>query len=72
MNGGHDPFPPVRKLPEYGISGFVLIALVGLFLFTGNEIGWWLAAVVFVGAWMMFVIVLPVLVDLWRERNVQG
>ena len=72
MNGGHEPFPPARKLPEYRASGFILIVLVGLFIFTGNEIGWLLAAVVFVGAWVMFAIVIPVLFDLWRERNVQG
>jgi hypothetical protein len=72
MNGGHEPFPPVRKLPEYRASGFILIAFVGLFIFAGTEIGWLLTAGVFVAAWVLFVIVMPVLFKLWRERNVQG
>jgi hypothetical protein len=72
MNGGHEPFPPARKFPEYPASGFILVALVGLYIFVGTEIGWLVAAGVFVGAWVVVLIVIPVLFNLWRERNVQG
>src|SRR5690242_4565790 len=56
MNGWHEPSTHPRQLPQYEGSGLILIALVGLFLFTGAKIGWLLAALIFVGAPLALVI----------------
>jgi hypothetical protein len=63
MNGWHEPSTHLRQLPQYEGSGLILIALVGLFLFTGAKIGWGLATLVFLGPWLVLLI-LPVLVCL--------
>ena len=41
MHSGHDPFPSARQLPEYGGSGLIAIALVGLFIFTQGRANEW-------------------------------
>jgi hypothetical protein len=56
VNGGHDPFSSrtTRRLPEYPGSGFIGMALIGLFVFVAAKIGWRLALELLLGAWHSF------------------